>query len=150
MASTEKTPVQGERRRSSVQSIRQNPDTELELPYKGATLTNAAHPFPEAVVSKPVIAARRTVGVFDNDSENSLEGFYQPIDKYEGRHRYDPYFEWEPQEEKKLVRRVSYLYDHIPRLLIVVLVRLEDLYLVLPNVFCAPIRSRQHCPGAFR
>ena len=37
-----------------------------------------------------------------------MEGFYQPIDKYEGRHRYDPYFEWEPAEEKRLVRRLDW------------------------------------------
>ena len=32
--------------------------------------------------------------------------FYMPIENYEGRHRYDPKFEWEPKEEKKLVRKV--------------------------------------------
>jgi hypothetical protein len=32
--------------------------------------------------------------------------FYKPIEKYEGAHRYDPYFEWEPQEERKVVRKV--------------------------------------------
>ena len=35
------------------------------------------------------------------------EEFYKPIEKYEGYHRYDPYFEWEPKEEKKVVRKVS-------------------------------------------
>ena len=34
------------------------------------------------------------------------ETFYTPIDTYEGKHRYDPTFEWEPKEEKKLVRKV--------------------------------------------
>lgn len=32
---------------------------------------------------------------------------HQPIERYEGRHRYDPQFEWEPKEEKKLVRKVG-------------------------------------------
>ena len=32
--------------------------------------------------------------------------YYTPIENYEGRHRYDPKFEWEPKEEKKLVRKV--------------------------------------------
>ena len=32
--------------------------------------------------------------------------YYTPIDNYEGPHRYDPKFEWEPQEERKLVRKV--------------------------------------------
>lgn len=103
-----KVPTQGERRRSSVQSIRHDPDSELSEPYEGAKLSNAMHPFPEAVVSKPYIAARRQPGTFDNDSEGSLETFYQPIEQYEGRHRYDPYFEWEPQQEKKLVRKLDW------------------------------------------
>lgn len=34
------------------------------------------------------------------------ETFYTPIEDYEGKHRYDPTFEWEPKEEKKLVRKV--------------------------------------------
>ena len=33
-------------------------------------------------------------------------GFYKPIDHYEGKHRYDPGFEWEPVEERKVVRKV--------------------------------------------
>lgn len=34
------------------------------------------------------------------------EKYYTPIEEYEGKHRYDPTFEWEPQEERKLVRKV--------------------------------------------
>ena len=33
------------------------------------------------------------------------ESYYTPIDSYEGKHRYDPTFEWEPHEERKLVRK---------------------------------------------
>ena len=43
--------------------------------------------------------------VFDN---SSAAQFYQPIEKYEGRHRFDPTATWTPQEEQKLVRTVSY------------------------------------------
>lgn len=32
--------------------------------------------------------------------------YYKPIEQYEGIHRYDPNFVWEPQEEKKLIRKV--------------------------------------------
>lgn len=32
--------------------------------------------------------------------------FYKPIASYEGLHRWDPYFEWTPKEEKQLVRKV--------------------------------------------
>lgn len=45
-------------------------------------------------------------GTFDNDS---LESFYKPIDEYEGRHRYDPEFEWDAKEEKRIVRKVCTL-----------------------------------------
>jgi len=31
---------------------------------------------------------------------------YRPVDTYEGLHRYDPDFEWEPKEERKVVRKV--------------------------------------------
>lgn len=32
---------------------------------------------------------------------------HQPVEGYEGSHRYDPQFEWEPEEERKLVRKVG-------------------------------------------
>jgi hypothetical protein len=31
---------------------------------------------------------------------------YRPVDSYEGLHRYDPDLEWEPEEERKVVRKV--------------------------------------------
>ena len=33
---------------------------------------------------------------------------YKPIGKYEGAHRYDPAFEWEPKEETRVVRKVLF------------------------------------------
>jgi hypothetical protein len=62
-----------------------------------------------------------TTPVDDDDSSSSrtsikeyrtfltegLDDFYVPIDRYEGRHRYDPHFRWEEYEEKKLVRKVK-------------------------------------------
>lgn len=39
--------------------------------------------------------------------DDSLASFYKPVDSYEGRHRFDPYFQWEPQSEKKIVRKVG-------------------------------------------
>ena len=38
-----------------------------------------------------------------------LEDCYVPIDTYEGRHRFDPAFVWQEEEEKKLVRKVRIL-----------------------------------------
>lgn len=32
---------------------------------------------------------------------------YKPVDSYEGLHRYDPDFDWEPEEERRVVRKVS-------------------------------------------
>jgi hypothetical protein len=37
--------------------------------------------------------------------------FYEPIAKYEGRHRYDPKITWTDEEEKRLIRRVSDVVD---------------------------------------
>ena len=42
--------------------------------------------------------------VFNN---NKAFDIYKPIEKYEGRHRFDPRAVWSSSEEKKLVRRVS-------------------------------------------
>ena len=36
----------------------------------------------------------------------SGDEYYKPIDSYEGAHRYDPKFQWDRQDEKKLVRTV--------------------------------------------
>jgi hypothetical protein len=33
---------------------------------------------------------------------------YRPVDSYEGLHRYDLDFEWAPEEERKVVRRVRH------------------------------------------
>ncbi|KAF2105343.1 major facilitator superfamily domain-containing protein [Lophiotrema nucula] len=37
-----------------------------------------------------------------------LESHYKPIATYEGIHRFDPDFEWEPAEEKRVVRKIDY------------------------------------------
>lgn len=42
--------------------------------------------------------------VFNNAESKEI---YKPIKKYEGRHRFDPSYKWEPEEEKKLVKTVS-------------------------------------------
>jgi hypothetical protein len=38
---------------------------------------------------------------------------YRPIDSYEGIHRYDPEFDWEPEEERKVVRKVRLLCSSV-------------------------------------
>ena len=49
------------------------------------------------------------VATFDTFGHPS---FYTPIENYEGKHRYDPTFEWEPKEERKLVRKVRTTIQH--------------------------------------
>lgn len=39
---------------------------------------------------------------------------YKPIEKFEGRHRFDLHATWSEDEEKKLVRRVSLAYSRVP------------------------------------
>ncbi|KAK3114559.1 hypothetical protein LTR53_007013 [Teratosphaeriaceae sp. CCFEE 6253] len=41
-------------------------------------------------------------------ASQGLDAYYRPGDHWEGIHRYDPSFTWEPSEEKKLVRRLDY------------------------------------------
>jgi hypothetical protein len=42
--------------------------------------------------------------VFETEDTKEI---YKPIEGYEGSHRFDPSFKWEPEEERKLVRTVS-------------------------------------------
>lgn len=90
-------------------------------------------------------------GTFETISDDS---YYTPIDDYEGKHRYDPKFEWEPKEEKKLVRKVGqscnrrYPYDDYGMLICIV--GHTHLCLGLPNVLRPPTGSRQHLPSLIR
>ena len=107
--------------------------------------------FPEAAVTDPSFFKRTKGRAFDNDS---LESFYKPIDSYEGRHRYDPSFEWTPKEEKRVVRKVSSsaLGEQILRhsLLMTLSDRLEDMHLGVPDVLRATTRQREHLTSPFR
>jgi hypothetical protein len=63
--------------------------------------------FPLATVDEPVLfdtAGKTRESAFDTES---FESYYKPIESYEGYHRWDPKFQWEAKEEKKLVRKVS-------------------------------------------
>ena len=42
--------------------------------------------------------------VYETDDTKEI---YKPIAGYEGSHRFDPSFQWDPAEERKLVRIVS-------------------------------------------
>jgi hypothetical protein len=63
--------------------------------------------FPLATVDEPVLfdtAGKTRESAFDTES---FESYYKPIESYEGYHRWDPKFQWEAKEEKKLVRKVG-------------------------------------------
>lgn len=51
-------------------------------------------------------SANERVGQPEAFLSQGLSEHYTPIDSYEGRHRYDPKFQWTVQEEAKLVRKV--------------------------------------------
>ncbi|KAI5370021.1 putative major facilitator superfamily, MFS transporter superfamily [Septoria linicola] len=61
--------------------------------------------FPEAIITEPTVF-KRTGGKTFEETE-SLEDFYQPIAEYEGRHRYDPKFQWDAKQERRVVRRID-------------------------------------------
>lgn len=42
--------------------------------------------------------------VWETDDAKEI---YKPIEGYEGSHRFDPSFQWDPEEEKRLVKVVS-------------------------------------------
>ena len=79
---------------------------EADQPYMGTGIAETKSQFPEAAIVRPAIIEQRRLGVFDRDGDSN-EVFYAPIEAYEGRHRYDPAFEWEPREERHLVRKVG-------------------------------------------
>lgn len=69
--------------------------------------------FPEAIITETPNVFKRVGGqTFETES---LESFYKPIDSYEGRHRFDPDFEWEPKEEQQVVRKVGHVRCCISR-----------------------------------
>lgn len=51
--------------------------------------------------------APRNTGPFVDASHDQPR--WKPLDSYEGAHRFDPDFEWDAAEEKKLVRKVELL-----------------------------------------
>lgn len=59
------------------------------------------------VTSTGLFSTKATRGAtFEHD--DTSERFYKPIDSFEGIHRWDPDFEWEPKEEKRVVRRINW------------------------------------------
>jgi hypothetical protein len=61
---------------------------------------------PQAVES---VVRRRAIPTDAAFEQSEDPRYYKPIDSYEGLHRWDPEFEWEEEEEKRLVRKVCSL-----------------------------------------
>ncbi|RAK96196.1 putative transporter [Aspergillus ibericus CBS 121593] len=55
-------------------------------------------------VSEHRIAKYGSDGAFDASEDPR---FYKPIPEYESAHRWDPYFEWTEEEEKRLIRKID-------------------------------------------
>ncbi|GAB7350201.1 hypothetical protein MBLNU459_g0861t1 [Dothideomycetes sp. NU459] len=74
-----------------------------------STILQDVKAFPVAIIDEPsIFKATGNRAAFANDSNSTLGEYYKPIDSYEGIHRYDPKFEWDAKEEKKLVRKIDY------------------------------------------
>lgn len=56
-------------------------------------------------------SASQSGGTF---ASSELDEFWRPVDNYEGLHRYDPKFDWEPTDERKVVRKVRLLDQNTP------------------------------------
>ena len=81
-----------------------------------------------------------------SEAENTIQGtvfsdpreaeLYEPIEKYEGKHRFDPHATWSDEEERNLVRRVarSRRNTKLQRLTGSDIARFEDLLVGLHHV----------------
>lgn len=87
---------------------------EQKLPIE--SLRSVSEPEQEIYASDAVILNtslfKRAPGTVARSESSSLsDEFYKPIASFEGAHRYDPSFEWEEKEEKRLVRKVRMFLD---------------------------------------
>jgi hypothetical protein len=82
--------------------------------------------------------------VFD---DTGAAQFYQPIDKYEGKHRFDPNATWTPEEERKLVRTVRCPDISIPRRTSFLIARLENCLAGMYLLLCFAAGSRKYFPS---
>lgn len=76
---------------------------EPEVVLKADSASTSSQHNSESVKSRH-FASEREGGTFDGSGLS--EDYYKPVATYEGIHRYDPKFDWEPEEERKIVRKV--------------------------------------------
>ena len=95
-----------ERRRSHVGNIFHN----LKSRSGGEGLSAYAKANPNTIVKRDLDGNGddlKTI-IDANESVDTLEKFYVPIETYEGRHRYDPKATWTEAEERSLIRRLDF------------------------------------------
>lgn len=74
-----------------------------EPEYAGTTTTTAG------LGGEALEALRNRVSGGDATFDQTEDPrYYKPVDTYEGIHRWDPEFQWEEWEEKKIVRKVFF------------------------------------------
>jgi hypothetical protein len=81
----------------------------------------ALTPTGDVPITSKEVELTRSASVSENESHLSRKWYqkgttfaahglrqenYKPVDTYEGIHRYDADFEWEPEEERKVIRKV--------------------------------------------
>lgn len=103
--------------------------------------------FPEAVITEPSVFARNGKKTFETES---LESFYKPIASYEGAHRFDPAFEWEAKEERRLVRKVYLSILCYQPSADNDIDRSKDMCLGVFDVLRSAAGQRKHLPGSLR
>ena len=112
-------PVETQRRRSSVASVRRT----SAAPARRASVIrvlnvlngdNAKNPNIKNDASSLASSTDLSDSAFDMkqaSGETHAQGgdtrWYKPIDTYEGRHRWDPTADWTEKEEKQIVRKVQ-------------------------------------------
>ncbi|KAL9052608.1 MAG: hypothetical protein Q9162_005298 [Coniocarpon cinnabarinum] len=84
------------------QSDSDDPDKSPSYIQHGAPDSPSASP---ASSGSELLTPAHVIGKRTTFDTSELSEFYKPIDSYEGRHRFDPDFQWDAQEEKKIVRK---------------------------------------------
>lgn len=78
---------------------------------KRSVVASIAAGFETANVLQPAVQSEKSSphGLSSTTfASKGLDAYYRPADNWEGLHRYDPDFAWEPAEEKALVRKLDW------------------------------------------
>jgi len=87
--------------------VRHASKTSYDEPRRKASIGSAF--VAASVVNDPPVKVERGLEPHAGSTTFASEGldaYYKPSAQWEGLHRYDPNFTWEPSEEKRLIRKV--------------------------------------------